>query len=329
MRIRRGNLRRRALGVEGEGLATVGGKLADNGEEGLAGVREGGLGAVDEPEAALDFELRNGDLDEFAALEFGLDGETGDEGDAVAEGDEALDGFEAGEFDAHVEGSLVASEGFDDALAEGGGDDVGDKVLLTEFADGEAFASGERMAGGDDEGHRVGIDGDGVEAVAFGAEGEDAEFSGALQKLLGDGAGEGALDHDVDVGMNAPEGVEDGEEPEAGVLVGGDGEASAFEGAEFFEGGGGFGAQAEEAFGVGAEELAGGGEGAFAGGALKEGFADLFFQLADGVADGGLGAVHAGGGAGEAAFFGYGEKGFELIEVHGRGRVSPELRIHE
>ena len=66
-----------------------------------------------------------------------------------------------------------------------------------------------------------------------------------------------------------------------------------------------------------AQQRAGGGERAIARGAVEEGFAHRFFELADDLADGGLGAVQAQGGAGETALLGHGEKGFELAEFHG------------
>ena len=118
--------------------------------------------------------------------------------------------------------------------------------------------------------------------------------------------------------------VEEGEEVEAGVLVGGEVEASAVELAELLERAGGVVTEVEELDGVVAEDFAGVGEGAVAGRALEEDFAELALELGDGLRDGGLGAVQAGGGAGKAALFGDGEEGFELEEVHWCG-VGPRL----
>ena len=233
-----------------------GGQSADNGEESQTGVGGGGAGAMDQPETAGDFQLGDSDLDQFAAGEFGLNGEAGDERDAVAAGDEALDSFEAGELDGHIEGGLMASEGFDDALAQRRGDGVGDEGLRAEFADGDLLLFGQGMFGVDDEGDRVGVDGDGVEAGVLGTEGEDAELDGAFEKLVGNLAGKRALDRYTDVGVIATEGVEHREEPEAGVFVGGEREAAALKGAELFEGGDGFGAETQQPFRVAAQELA-------------------------------------------------------------------------
>jgi hypothetical protein len=277
---------------------------------------ERGAGTVHEPEAAGDFQFSHCDLHQFATGELRLNGEAWDEGDAVAARHEALDGLETGQLDSHVEGCLVARECLNDTLAQGRGHGVCDEILRAEVADGDLFLFREGMFWVDDESDRVGVDGDGVEAAVVGAEGEDAEFGGSLEELVGDLAGKGALYGDADVREVAAKFVEHRKQPEAGVFVSGEGKAAAFEGAQFFEGGGGFAAQAQETFGVAAEQRAGCGERSVARSALEEGFANFLFQLADSVADGRLGAAHAGGGAGEAFFFSDGEKGFELVEIH-------------
>jgi len=65
-------------------------------------------------------------------------------------------------------------------------------------------------------------------------------------------------------------------------------------------------AQVEEFFGVFLQGVAGVGQDAFARGAVEERFTDFIFELADGLADRGLGAEEFFGGPGEAAFSGYG-----------------------
>jgi hypothetical protein len=308
-----------------ERMAAIGGKGSDKSQKSEPGVGERGAGTMHEPEAASDFKFGNRDLHKFAAGQFRLDGEAGDQSDTIAARHESFDGFEAGELDAHVERRLMASEGFDDALAQRGSHGVGDEILRAEFADGNLPLFCQRVLGGDDEGDGVGVDGDGVEAGVVGTEREDAELDGTFEELIGDLAGERALNRDADVWVVAAKSVEHGQEPEAGVFIGGDGEAAALEGAQFFEGSDGFDAEAEEALRITAEQLAGGGEGAIAGGAFEERLADFFFELANRVTDGGLSATHAGGGAGEAFFFEDGEEGFELVEVHrGAGAATSE-----
>lgn len=191
---------RRVLGSKCEGMAAVCGQDSDNVKESQASVGERGAGAMDEPKAAGDFQFGDCDLHQFSAGELGLDGEAGNQRDALAARHEALDGLEAGQLDAHVEGRLVASKGLDDALAEGRRDGVGDEILGAQLADGDLFLLRQRMFWVDDEGHGVGVDGDGVETCVLRAERKNAELDGALQQLIGDLAGEGSLHGNADLG---------------------------------------------------------------------------------------------------------------------------------
>lgn len=271
---------------------------------------EGGFAAVDEAEFALHLEFFDRDADESEGAKFTLDGEGGHEGDAVALLDEAADGLERREFDVDAKRCFIALEGFEDLGALGRWDVVGDEVLVTELANGDGAGLGETVARVDDEGEFVAIDDDGFERGILWAEADDADFDGVGEDLVGNTAGERALHGDLDAGVGAAELVEDGQQREAGVLVGGEGEAAAVEGAEFAEGIGGFGAEVEKFLGVVAQDFTGVGEGPVAGGSLEEGFAQFGFELGDGLADGGLGAAEAGGGAGEAALLRDGEEGF-------------------
>ena len=309
---------RRVIGFDtpGEGMAALGSEIFDSAEEGKPGMGKTGLGTVHQPQTTRDFKFGDSDLHEVAASQFGLDGEARHQSNTVAEGDEALDGFEAGQLHAHVQRCLVASEGFDHALTKGRGNRVGDEILCAEFADGNLPPFGKWMGRIDDEGDGIRIYGNRAKAGILGTEREDAKLAGALEQLIGDAAGEGTLDGDADVRADAAEGVQHREKPEAGVFIGDHGEAATLEGAQLLKGDDGFSAQAEETFRIAAQQLAGGGQGAFARGALEERLADFLFELADGVADGGLGAVQSQGGAGKALLFNDGEKGFELVEVH-------------
>ncbi len=315
------------LGAKSERMAADGGEGSDDGKESEAGMGVRRAGAMHKPETASDFQFGHGDLHEFATGELRLDGETGHESDAIAARHEAFDGFEAGQLNPHVEGGLVPGKGLDHPLAERRSDGVRDEVLRAQLADGNLLLFGERMFGVDDKGNGVGVDGNGVEARIFRAEGQDAELDGSLEELIGDLAGQRALHSDANLREIATKLVEHGKEPQAGIFVGSKGEAAAFEGAEFLERGDGFAAQTQQALGVAAQQFAGCGEGAVAGGALKEWLADLVFELANGVTDGGLGAAHAGGRTGKALFFGDGEKRFELIEVHEGVRAGEGIPV--
>jgi len=301
---------RRVLGSKCEGMAAVCGPVSDHVKESQPGVGERGAGAMHEPKAASDFQFGDCDLYQFSPGELGLDGEARNQRNALAARHEALDGLEAGQLDAHVEGRLVASKGFDHALAERRCDRVRDEILCAQLADGDLFLLRQRMLWVHNEGDGVGVDRDRVETCVLGAERKNAELDSSLEKLIGDLAGKGSLHGNADLGEIPAKFVEHGKKPEAGVFIGGYGEAATLEGAQFFEGGDGFAAQAQQALGIAAQQLAGGGKRGIARGALKEGLADFFFQLADSVADGGLGAPHADGRAGKALFFGNGEEGF-------------------
>ncbi len=281
------------------------------------GVRQGGFAAMDEAEVSFDLEFGDFDLHEGPGLEFFADGEAGDERDTVAHLDEALDGLERGQFDAHAEGSFVAAKGLDDLLPLRRGDIVRDEGLRGELPDGDLSGSGEGMLGVDDEGELVAVDDDGAELRIFGAEGEDAELDGVEEDLVGDAAGERALDGELDAWVFPAELVEQREEVEAGVLVGGEVEAALVEFAEFGEGGDGVPAQVQELVGVLAEEQAGVGEGSVACAAVEQDLAQLAFELGDGLADGRLRAMEARGCAGEAALLGHCQKCLHLYQIQG------------
>ncbi len=273
-------------------------------------MRERALTAEDEPESAAAVELGDANLDEFAAGDLLLDGEAGQDGDAGPHRNKALDSFERRELDAGVEGRFVVLEELGDLAAERRGDAVADEVLSAELADGHAGLACEGVGAVDDESDVVLVDADGVKRVLLGAEGEDAELDGALEYLVGDAAGKGALDVDLNLRTGVAVELQAREQEVRGVLVGGEGEAAAGERAQLVDGRGSFAAQQEQALGVAAQDFAGGGEGAVAGVALEEAFAEFVFKTTDGLRDGGLGAVQANGGAGEAALFNDGEEGF-------------------
>ena len=91
---------------------------------------------------------------------------------------------------------------------------------------------------------------------------------------------------------------------------------AALQALQFVERACGFAAQGQQAHRVLAQQSAGGGERAIARGAVEKRLAHGALQLANNLADGGLGAMQAHGRAREAALLGDGEKGFELAEFH-------------
>ncbi len=136
------------------------------------------------------------------------------------------------------------------------------------------------------------------------------------QHLVRDAAGERALHGDLDARVLAAKLVEQRQQIKAGVLVGGELELSAVEFAQLRERARCLRSQVQELPRVFAENASGVCERAIAGRPFEEDLAEFRFELRDGLAHGRLGAVQAGGGAGEAALLGHGEKGFELKQVH-------------
>lgn len=211
----------------------------------------------------------------------------------------------------------MAAKGLDHLLPLRRRDVVRDEVLRRQLPDGDLSGAGEGMLGVDDEGELVAVDDDGAELRIFGTEREDAELDGVKEDFVGDAAGERALDGELDAWVLAAEFVEQGEEVETGVLVGGEVEAALVEFAQFSERADGVCAKVQEFLGVLPEEQAGVGKGSVACGAVEQDLAQLAFKLCDGLADGGLCAMEASGGAGEASLLGHCQKCLHLYQIQG------------
>jgi hypothetical protein len=93
-----------------------------------------------------------------------------------------------------------------------------------------------------------------------------------------------------------------------GAFVDAERKLAASAAAEVVDGAADFVAEIQDAFGIADQEAAGVGKLAGTGAASEQGFADPFLELADGDADGGLGAIELLGGAGEGALAGDGEE---------------------
>jgi hypothetical protein len=102
-----------------------------------------------------------------------------------------------------------------------------------------------------------------------------------------------------------------------GAFIDAEGEFAAREAFEFAKSFFYFVAKVDQAFGVVQQEGSGIGEADGAGSADEERLAQIVFELPNGEADGGLRAVEAFSGAGEAAFLGNHQKYLEFPEIHG------------
>ncbi len=319
---RRTGLLAMPLGHETERIATFESELLNSFKKGDCRMRQAGLSAMNDANATLDGELRNGDPNQTAARELGSDTEARHQGDAAAHLNEALDGLERGEFDAHVQRGFVLFEGLHDLLPERRGDGMRDEAAGAQIADRDGTGASEGVTGIDDKGEFVAVDDGRAELWVVWSEREKAELDGMKENIVWNAAGEGSLDGDFDAPVLLAEIGEQRQQIEAGVLVGGNVEAAGVQSAELADGGCGLGAEIEHFEGVFAEDFTRGGEGCIARTAFKEDLAKFCFEFGDGLTYRRLCAMQAGGGAGEAAFLGHREKGFHLCQIHGEPRVS-------
>ena len=147
-----------------------------------------------------------------------------------------------------------------------------------------------------------------MEEITLWTKGEHADFHVALLKIVWDAAGQRTLDADQDLRADTAEMIEEWKQVEASQLIRGNQQTAAVERFEFFHRAGRFGSQFQHAVRVILQHFAGGGQGAVARAAFKKHLAQIGLELANDLADGGLSAVEALGGAGESFLFGDGKE---------------------
>ena len=252
-----------------------------------------------------------------AVVDFPGDAHAGDDGHAHTHLDETLDAFDGGHLYGHVQGGFVTAKKLDDAAAEGRFDAVGDKTLVSEVGDIHFFAACERMFRVDDERQLVFQDFRGLKLRLAGDEGDSAEVEAIVEHFVRNVARKHAVDADLHARVGGAELGESGQQGVNGAFIDAEGKFAAGQAFEFGEAFLDFVAEIDKAFGIVAEEGASVRKADGARAAYKEGLAEAVFELADGEADGGLGAIEAFGSAGEAAFAGDGEEDLEFAEIHG------------
>jgi hypothetical protein len=151
-----------------------------------------------------------------------------------------------------------------------------------------------------------------------------AEVEAIVQDFVGNVAGKHAVNADLDAGMQFAELGERREKGVDGTFVDPERKFATLEALEFAEAFLDFVAEVDEALGVVAKKRAGVGQADGAGTADEERLAEGVFELANGQADGRLGAIKTLRGAGEAAFPGNGQKDLEFTEIHASPRPSIE-----
>jgi hypothetical protein len=125
------------------------------------------------------------------------------------------------------------------------------------------------------------------------------------------------MDADQHAGMKLAKCGQSGQKGVNGAFVDAEGELAAGEAFELAKSFFYFVAEIDQALGVVQQEGSGIGEADGAGSADEKRLAEAVFEFANGEADGGLRAVEAFGGAGEAAFLGNHQKYLEFPEIHG------------
>jgi hypothetical protein len=148
------------------------------------------------------------------------------------------------------------------------------------------------------------------------AEGERPEIEAALLHFNGNLARRHATDVGGNVGIALTESRNQREQRMHRRLVGADQHAPAPQVAQIADGGFGFLRQPHQPVPVVLEHPARFGEGSCFRRPVEELFAEVVFEPAHRLADGGLGPVHFGGRPGEAALLGDGEEDLQCGQIH-------------
>jgi hypothetical protein len=281
-------------------------------EEFGGGVREASAAAEDEINVARQIEAADLHFLHPAVLDFPGDAHAGNDGDAHAHLDEAFDAFDGRHFDGHVQGGAIAREKFNDAAAEGGFHDVGDKILLAEFGDFHFAALGEGMFGRNDKSELILEDFRSLKLRFARNKRNGAKIQTIVQDFVGNIAGKKAMNANLHARMQFAELGESGKQSVDGAFVDAKREFAALEAFEFAQAFLHFVAEIDEALGVFAQEGAGVGKADRPRATNEKGLAKIVLQLADGQADSGLSAIKALARAGEAAFAGHGKKNLKF-----------------
>src|SRR5947209_5250623 len=109
--------------------------FAQDAHELTCGMREARAAPRNEVDVARHIQLPDLHFLHPAAFDFPMNAHARDDGHAHAHLDEALDAFDGGHFDGHVERGAVSRKQFNDAAAKGRFDAVGDEVFFAKLGD--------------------------------------------------------------------------------------------------------------------------------------------------------------------------------------------------
>ncbi len=271
--------------------------------------------AVHQTQQAVEAKFGYRHLDQLAAIQFLPNCQAGHQGDTVSHGHETLDGFEAGQFHAHIKRRVVGFEGRDHSAPQRRRHVVSDEVFRAKIANRDLRLLRQRMIRVYDEGEVIPVHDNRLKRIR-GLVGHDADLGGTLDQFVGNLAGERPLDGDSNLRTELPKTVENREQVKTGIFIGSQLQAAPLERTQLQQGAGGLVSKADQFQGIFAEQFSGGGQGSIPGRALKEWFPEIALQFTNHLADSGLGAMQASRRAREAPLFSDGKKRFQLVDVH-------------
>ena len=282
-----------------------------------SGVRQAGAAAGHKVDVAGHVELSYFHFFHPAALDFPLHAHARHDRHAHPHLHKALNAFDGGHFDGHVESGAIASEKLDDAAPEGGLHNVSDKDLFAKLGDVHFALSCQSMLRGNDQGELIFQDFHGLELGIARHIGNGAKVEAVIEDFVGNVAGKHAMDADLDAGVQFTEFGERREKSVNGAFVDAQRKFAALEAFEFGESLFDLIAEIDEALGVLLQERSCIGEADRPGAADKKRLAEGIFELPHGQADRRLGAVEALSRTRETAFLGNHQKYLEFTQIHG------------
>src|ERR1700737_2840348 len=125
--------------------------VSEDAHEFGGGVRQAGAAAAHEVDVAWNVELLHFYFFHPAVFDFPLHAHARHDGYAHAHLHEALDAFDGGHLDGHIELGMIAREQFNDAAAEWRLDDVSYEHFPTQVGNVDFALAGQRMLGRNDQ----------------------------------------------------------------------------------------------------------------------------------------------------------------------------------
>src|SRR5712664_3502776 len=296
--------------------------FAKDARELTGGMREARAAPRNEIDVARHVQLPDSYFLHPAAFDFPLNAHAGYDRHAHAHLHEALDTFDGGHFNRHVERGAVSRKQLNDAAAKGRFDAVRDKVFFSELGDIDFAFLGQDVLGVHDQGQLILQDFHGLKLGVAGHVRDRAEIQAVVQDFMRDVPRKHAVHAYLDARMLFPELGQGGEKSVDGALVHSQREFAALQALQFGEPFFDFIAEVDQALRIVLQERSRIRKADWPGATDKERLAERVLKLADGQAYGRLGAVKALGGAGEATLFRHHYKDLQSTEIQGSPLLS-------